>query len=55
MRYWAIMCTAVVCKPGREVNLIFLIKPFFLHDQRISSVKWSDPGHFLKAQGKFIF
>ena len=20
-----------------------------------SSVKWSDPGHFLKAQGKFIF
>ena len=21
----------------------------------VSSVKWSDPGHFLKAQGKFIF
>ena len=22
---------------------------------KISSVKWSDPGHFLKAQDKFIF
>ena len=32
------MITAIVCKPGCEVmnfedNPIFLIKPFFLHDQ----------------------
>ena len=25
------------------------------HEAPISSVKWSVPGHFLKAQGKFIF
>ena len=24
-------------------------------NNKISSVKWSNPGHFLKAQGKFIF
>ena len=26
-----------------------------IYNHSISSVKWSDPGHFLKAQGKFIF
>ena len=25
------------------------------HSFNISSVKWSDPGHFLKSQGKFFF
>ena len=34
------MCIAIVCKPGCdvmnfEVNLIFLIKPFFLHNQKV--------------------
>ena len=34
------MCIAIVCKPGCdamnfEVNPIFLIKPFFLHDQKV--------------------
>ena len=34
------MCIAMVCEPGCdvmnfEVNLTFLIKPFFLHDQRV--------------------
>ena len=34
------MCIAIVCKPGCdamsfEVNLIFLIKPFFLHDKKV--------------------
>ena len=34
------MYAAIVCKPGGdvmnlEVNLIFLIKPFFLHDQEV--------------------
>ena len=33
------MCIPIVCKPGCdamnfEVNLVFLIKPFFLHDQK---------------------
>ena len=33
------MCIAIVCKPGCdvmnfEVNLVFLIKPFFLHGQK---------------------
>ena len=33
------MCIAIVCKPGcdvinSEVNLIFLIKSSFLHDQK---------------------
>ena len=34
------MCIAIVCKPGCDVmnfdaNLIFLIKPVFLHDQKV--------------------
>ena len=34
------MCIAIVCKPGCEVmnleiNLIFQIKAFFLHDQKV--------------------
>ena len=34
------MCTAIICKPGCdvmnfEVNFIFLIKPFFLRDQKV--------------------
>ena len=34
------MCFAIVYKPGCDVmnfefNLIFLIKPFFLHDQKV--------------------
>ena len=34
------MCIAVVCYPGCdimdfEINLIFLIEPFFLHDQKV--------------------
>ena len=34
------MCIAIVCKPGCdvmnfEVNLIFLIKPFFLHGKKV--------------------
>ena len=34
------MCTAIVCKPdcdvmNFEVNLIFLVEPFFLHDQKV--------------------
>ena len=34
------MCIAIVRKPGCEVmdfevNLIFLIKPFFLHDRKV--------------------
>ena len=34
------MCIAIVCEPGChvinfEVNLIFLIKPLFLHDQKV--------------------
>ena len=33
------MCISIVCEPGCdvmnfEVNLIFLIKPFFLHDKK---------------------
>ena len=42
------MCIAIVCKPGCdvmnfEVNLIFLIKPFFLHDQKVvtkTKISW---------------
>ena len=39
VRYW-VMCIAIVCKQGCdglnfEVNLIFLIKHFFLHDQKV--------------------
>ena len=34
------MCIAIVCKPGCdvknfEIKPIFLIKPFFLHDQKV--------------------
>ena len=36
------MCIALVCKPGCdvmnfEVNLIFLIKPFFLYVQNVAT------------------
>ena len=31
------------------------LKRFSKFAGKSSSVKWSDPGHFLKAQGKFIF
>ena len=39
MRYWA-MCIGIVCKlccdvMNFEVNLIFLLKLFFLHDQNV--------------------
>ena len=44
VRYWAIcvVCITIVCKPGRdvrnfEVNLLFLVKPFFLHDQKLAT------------------
>ena len=34
------MCIEIVCKPdcdvmNFEVNLIFLVEPFFLHDQKV--------------------
>ena len=34
------MCIAIVCHPGCdvmdfEINLIFLMQPFFLHDQKV--------------------
>ena len=34
------MCTAIVCYPGCdvmdfEINLTFVIEPFFLHDQKV--------------------
>ena len=36
------MCIAIVCKPdcdvmNFEVNLIFLVEPFFLHDQKVAT------------------
>ena len=36
------ICIAIVCKSGCDVmnfedNLIFLIKPFFLHDQKVAT------------------
>ena len=42
------MCITIACKPGCdimnfEVNLIFLIKPFFLHDQKVltkTEISW---------------
>ena len=34
LRYWA-MCIAIACYPGFEINLIFLIQPFFLHDWKV--------------------
>ena len=39
------MCIATVCKPiydvmNFEVNLIFLIKPFFPHDQKVVTRTW---------------
>ena len=34
------------------IQSLFPIKDKVCH---ISSVKWSDPGHFLRAQGKLIF
>ena len=46
------MCIAVVCKPGCEVmnfevKLIFLIKPYFLYDQKVVtkvSISWERKG-----------
>ena len=41
------MCIAIVCKPSCdvmnvEVNLVFLIQPLFLHDQKVSNKNYSD-------------
>ena len=53
------MCIAMVCKPGCdvmnfEVNLIFLIKPFFLHEQKLVTKTYLENEksifhHFLKG------
>ena len=37
------MCIPIICKPGCdvmnfEVNLFFLIKPFFLHDEKVVTI-----------------
>ena len=42
VRYWSNMCTTIVCSTGRdvtnfEINLTFLIKSFFLHDQKVKT------------------
>ena len=39
------MCFAILCQPGCdvmdfEINLIFLIEPFFLHDQKDQKLKY---------------
>ena len=36
------MCIEIVCEPGcevinSEINVIFLMKPFFLHDQKVKT------------------
>ena len=36
------------CIKIRDLHLSIL-------EEYLSCVKWSDPGHFLKTQGKFIF
>ena len=49
------MCIAIVCKPSCDVmnfefNLMFLIKPFFLHDQKVETktkISWEWKKHFL--------
>ena len=38
-----------------EQELISMSEEIFKEEKILSSVKWSDPVHFLKAQGKFIF
>ena len=40
LEIWGNMCIAIVCYPGCdvmdfEINLIILIEPFFLHDQKV--------------------
>ena len=56
------MYIAIVCKPSCdvmifEVNVIFLIKPFFLHDQRygcsfVARLSWKNIFFFLR---KYLF
>ena len=41
--------------PNDALILVTLIALKLLNFIQLSSVKWSDPGYFLKAQGKFIF
>ena len=48
------MCIAIFCKPGYdlmnfELNLIFLIKPIFLHEQNIRNKNVN----ILKKKGAF--
>ena len=38
----------------RKWSAISIEGDYFIN-QFYSSVKWSDPGHFLKSQGKFFF
>ena len=55
------MCIAIVCKPGCGVrnfgvNLIFIIKLFFLHDQKVvtkTKITW-EPKEFLTWNKKYF-
>ena len=45
------MCVALVCKPdchvmNFEVDLIFLIKLFFLYDQNVKEEEWQELKYF---------
>ena len=56
------VCIAIFCKPGCdimnfEVNLVFLIKPFFLHDQNVvkkSSISWERKKLFRRNKKHFF-
>ena len=60
------MCTTIVCKPGCDamnfkIKLIFLIKPFFLHDLKVTKteisserkelLRWNKKAFFIISKG----
>ena len=55
------MCIAFACEPGCdvmnfEVNLIFLIKPFFVHDQKVmTKLKYLENEKTFQDEIKSIF
>ena len=39
----------------KQENIYYTQETKTIFEKYFSSVKWSDPGHFLKSQGKFFF
>ena len=52
---WLYVVLLSVAEVTQQIFSFFLIASDLESESELSSVKWSNPGHILKAQGKFAF